>query len=196
MQTEKKNPTILILGYGRSGKDTFASFLAASTGLTFQSSSAAAAEVIFNMLPEGCYADPAECFTDRHNHRQLWFDLITAYNRKDKTRLAKKVLEKSNSYIGMRSFEEVKHCLIQNMFSHVVWVERPGNKPETGSMDFDETMLKDVILSLNQDLPQAEGIHFYKVENSADIDSLEFIAHSYKSVLQLEDVNHLQPKTA
>ena len=41
-----------------------------------------------------------ECFEDRVNHRSEWFDLITNYNKEDRTRLTKEILK-----ISVKDFE-------------------------------------------------------------------------------------------
>lgn len=115
----------LIIGDGRSGKDTLAEMWRDNHGLTFKSSSMAAAEIfIFDLLevPHN-YGSFEECYSDRHNHRQLWHDLICEYNKEDKARLAKDILKNNAAYVGMRSGEEIRECLKQELFDLVIWVE-------------------------------------------------------------------------
>lgn len=121
----KNKPTILILGYKRSGKDTAAEFWKKNFGLTFQSSSRAAAEIfIFDRLRHIYnYDNVDQCFEDRVNHRAEWFDLICEYNKNDKTRLAKEIVQKTGCYVGMRNFDEVEACISEEIFDLIIWID-------------------------------------------------------------------------
>jgi len=83
---------ILILGHKRHGKDTVAQMISNHTGMTFKSSSEAAAEIfLYDALKDKYgYENPQECVEDRVNHRAEWHDLIAAYNTPDKAKLARK----------------------------------------------------------------------------------------------------------
>ena len=123
--TEKlKGKKILVLGHGRHGKDTVAEILRDTYGVSFESSSKAAMEeFLFDSLrPIFNYESYDECYKDRHNHRGLWAALITAYNSKDRTKLAKVILENSDMYVGMRKTEELGACIKENMFDYIFWV--------------------------------------------------------------------------
>ena len=118
---------LLIIGHARHGKDTVAEFINSNFGLTFKSSSQAAADIfIYDTLKDKYnYDSPEQCFEDRVNHRKEWHDLICDYNVSDKARLAKDILEKSDIYVGMRDDEEKDECLVQNLFDLVVGVYNP-----------------------------------------------------------------------
>jgi len=122
---------ILIMGYGRHGKDTVAEMLAQLLGVQFTSSSRAALEEVIYpvMQPAMGYTSLNECFEDRVNHRAEWYDLICNYNSKDPTRLARKVLERSSIYVGMRSATELQACKHANVFDHIVWVDASRRLP-------------------------------------------------------------------
>jgi cytidylate kinase len=124
---------ILILGHGRHGKDTVAELLAQKYDLKFTSSSMAACKAfIFQALSFMNYATFQECFDDRHNHRGLWYELIRAVNCKDRAKLCKHILAKSNMYVGMRCEEEYKSS--KHLFDHIIYVsafERIKDKDET-----------------------------------------------------------------
>ena len=114
---------LLILGHKRSGKDTMAEILRDNFEFTFQSSSQAASDIfIYDVLKDKYgYSTPEECFEDRVNHRSEWYDLICEYNLYDKMRLAKKILETNDGYVGMRAFEECEEA--KNLFDLIVWVD-------------------------------------------------------------------------
>lgn len=118
-------PTILILGEGRHGKDEAAEYWRDNFGLTFQSSSRAAAEIfIFDSLKNIFEYDTVDdCFNDRHNHRKRWFDMIASYNTPDETRLAKEIVAKTGGYVGMRRVEEVTACDEEKIFDLKIWID-------------------------------------------------------------------------
>ena len=126
---------ILVLGYGNCGKDTAAEYWRDNFGMTFMSSSWAAGEIfIFDLLMKKYdYASKEECFADRRNRRDEWYDLICWYNKDDKTRLAREILSKTGAYIGMRDRPEVLECKKQNVFDIIIWIdaeERGGKESE------------------------------------------------------------------
>lgn len=125
---------LLIIGHGRHGKDTVAEMLQEQIGLTFRSSSEAAAEIaVFPTLgPRYGYKTVKECFDDRANHRQEWKDLITAYNTPDKARLCREILETSDCYVGMRCPLEL--AAVRPMFGAVIWVEASARRPSDPTM--------------------------------------------------------------
>tara|TARA_R110000737_G_C14624761_1_gene494606 strand:- start:33676 stop:34170 length:495 start_codon:yes stop_codon:yes gene_type:complete len=129
---------LLIIGHARHGKDTVAEMINENFGLTFKSSSQAAAEIFINeaLKEKYGYESPEECFKDRVNHRAEWHDLICDYNRFDKALLAKGILESSDMYVGMRSDAEIEECLSQGLFDLIVGVYDP-RKPHEPEDSFD-----------------------------------------------------------
>lgn len=123
---------LLILGYGRHGKDTAAEYLRDRYGMRFTSSSQFAADqFIYDVLktPLG-YSSPEECYEDRHNWRVMWHQLIKAYNHKDKTRLAREIIESGQSiYVGMRDDQELAACKEACIFDLIVWVDASDRYP-------------------------------------------------------------------
>ena len=124
--TEKKTlPKLLIIGHARHGKDSFAELLRDNFGLGFVSSSQAASDIfIFDRLKEQYgYTTPEQCFEDRVNHRAEWYDLICDYNKEDRARLAKGILERADCYVGMRDKGEIDECMKQGLFDLIIWVD-------------------------------------------------------------------------
>lgn len=140
---------LLVIGYAQNGKDTVAEYWQEKFGLTFDSSSMTACKVfLFDTLKDKYnYKTPEDCFNDRHNHRQEWFDLIKDYNRLDGARLARAILEKSDCYVGMRSIEEFTAS--RHLFDLIIWVDAEQRKGvEIGSCDIDKSVA-DIIIDNN-----------------------------------------------
>ena len=114
---------ILILGNARHGKDSLAEQLAKHFKMTFKSSSEMAMELfIFNDISEDMgYSTMDECFRDRLNHRQLWYEMICDYNKNDRARLAKDILNEYDCYVGMRDLEEFEAS--KDLFDVIIWVD-------------------------------------------------------------------------
>jgi dephospho-CoA kinase len=135
---------LMILGYARHGKDTAAEILADTYGLTMVSSSHAAGKKV--MLPyfESIgihYKDFEECYADRVNHRQEWFEQIAAYNTPDKARLAREIYAESDIYVGIRSREEFDAVKAAGLFQYSIWVDRSKHvAPESSASN---TITKD-----------------------------------------------------
>jgi len=123
---------ILICGYAQHGKDTVAEYLRDRHGISFESSSYMAMDIfLYHSIRDIFgYSNKDECYNDRVNHRELWHDLIKAYNSKDKARLAKEILAKNDCYVGMRAKEELDECIKQGLFTHYIWVDASDRKPE------------------------------------------------------------------
>lgn len=122
---------ILIIGHARHGKDTFAELLNEYHGTTFLSSSIAASEIfLYDKLKDKYgYSSPEECFKDRVNHRDEWYQEICDYNLYDKARLAKDILNRVDCYVGMRDNLEFQSCKEQGIFDLVIWVDASDRLP-------------------------------------------------------------------
>jgi hypothetical protein len=128
---------LLIIGHGGHGKDTFAEMLNEIYGLSYISSSQAAADIFICEQLKGKYGykTSEECYADRVNHRAEWYDLIVEYNTPDKARLAKEIMKVSDIYVGMRNDHELECCLTDHVFDVVIGVFNP-RVPEEPSDSF------------------------------------------------------------
>jgi len=143
---------VLILGDARHGKDTLAELLEKYYGVKYKSSSQAAADIFIyaKLGHEYGYTTPEECFQDRVNHRVEWHDLISDYNKDDRARLAKGILEHADCYVGMRCHKEVDECRKQGLFDLIVWVDASERLPKEGKDSFDIEMCNaDMIIENN-----------------------------------------------
>ena len=131
-----RKPRLLIIGYGRHGKDTVAQMLADKHDFKFTSSSEfVGRECIWEVWGKIRYPDFETMFADRHNWRETWMRLISMYNTPDKSRTASTMIERGyDMYVGMRRMDEYEAS--RHLFDHVIWVDRSEHlPPETGSMD-------------------------------------------------------------
>ena len=121
---------ILIVGYARHGKDTAAEIISKHTGLTFITSSLfACKKIIFPALgPKYGYTTEEECFEDRVNHREEWYDLICQYNSPNKSRLCEEILAEYDIYVGMRSEHEYRASA--HLFDKIIHVDASKRVPE------------------------------------------------------------------
>lgn len=145
----KNGLKICVIGHARHGKDTAAETLRDNFGLTFQSSSQAAADIfIYDRLKNKYgYKTPEECFEDRVNHRKEWKDLICAYNEEDKTALARVIMENNDIYVGMRSNVELDSCIEAGIFDLVIGIFNPNKDLEPAdSFDIDIWAKSDFII--------------------------------------------------
>lgn len=123
---------LLILGYGRHGKDTLAEIFRDHFRVSFSSSSFSACEiVVFPALREKYgYNDPSECYQDRANHRQEWYQLISDYNKEDPSRLCQEILINNDCYVGMRSKRELDGS--RHLFDLIIFVDASQRHPPEG----------------------------------------------------------------
>lgn len=152
---------VCIIGLGRGGKDTMAETLNGKFGVSFRSSSEAAAEAVcFPALKDKYgYTTWEECFNDRHSHRSEWYNLITEYNMEDPSKLAKEILKDNDIYVGMRNKRELQSCIDHGIFDIVIWVdaeERLGVTEDSSSITVTKDMA-DIIITNNGTLQEFEN---------------------------------------
>lgn len=145
----------LILGHKEHGKTTAADILKEEYHLEFKDSSMEAAKIfIYDLLaPKYGYKTFEECYTDRRNRRKEWYDLITEYNTPNKSRLAEKILEHNDMYVGMRDPHEIQACNNKNLFDLVIGIYDP-RKEEEGKDSFAIDLFKEchVVIYNNSDI--------------------------------------------
>lgn len=118
---------LLIIGYGRHGKDTVGDMFTRDYGLKSVSSSEFAAQKAVFPVVSDMYPDWRACFVDRANHRDLWFHAIAAYNLRPGPMLAEQILQDHDIYTGMRRRDEFERS--RHIFDAVIWVDRSDHLP-------------------------------------------------------------------
>jgi len=150
-------PRLIVMGYGGHGKDQICRILREIFGLTFISSSYAALEhVVYPVLqPLYGYQSLEECYQDRHNHREEWFNLIRQYNTPDGSRLARAIYSQYDIYNGVRNIEEFTTICKAKLFDYSIWVDASRRVPPESSDSCSVTMDDaDIILPNNGPLYQ------------------------------------------
>lgn len=167
---EPARPRIVLLGHARHGKDTVAEMLRDRYGYRFESSSMFCAEKVlmpyFNGLPSHRgYASVEECFEDRVNYRDVWFQQIELYNYPDRSRLAREMFERNDVYVGMRSKRELAACRNAGVVDLVVWVDASDRlPPEDSSSCTVEPWMADLVVDNNGTLEELALNVFQLVE--------------------------------
>lgn len=149
---------ILVAGMARHGKDSLCEIVADKFNIPFVSSSHYMLEnLVYPTLKEKYgYASQEECYNDRVNHRQEWFDMIENYNREDYSRLAKNILAENDIYCGMRCIKQFNAS--KHLFDIVIWVdaeERLGITEDESSMTISKDCA-DIIITNNGTLEEFE----------------------------------------
>lgn len=159
-----KQPCILIVGHGEHGKDTLADAIEQKYGYKFRGSSqVAAAEIIYPMM-SNFYDSPEDAFNNRRENRELWAACIRDYNRHDPAKLSKLVCEGGHGYTGLRDIREVKECVKQGVFTHIIWVVRDDIPENDPTLTFTYDDLKAMIYK--QQLVSLSGPKLRKIINT------------------------------
>jgi dephospho-CoA kinase len=146
---------LLIIGNARHGKDTFAELLQEYYGLTFMSSSKAAADIfLYDLLKDKYgYKNSEECFNDRINHREEWYLEICNYNKENRSRLANDILRITDCYVGMRDKSEFDECKHRELFDLIIWVDASERLPLESNASFNiKKSEADIIIENNTSL--------------------------------------------
>lgn len=121
---------VLIIGHKSHGKDEAGARLARLLECQYLSSSLFMCEraVLPTLAPLYEYTSVEDCYADRDNHREEWFNLIYEYNRLSPTRTADELLKEASIYVGMRNRIEFNANMDKGNFDVVLWVEAGKRK--------------------------------------------------------------------
>jgi len=167
-------PKLLVIGHGRHGKDTVCEILRDHYGYSFESSSKFCSRLfIFDMLEDKYgYADEEQCYADRHNHRQEWYEAICDYNVPDASRLGREIFKEHDIYCGLRNKKEFHAMKNTDVFEYAIWVDRSDHLPPEAKTS----------MSLEQWMAD------YTIDNNGSLEELEF------NISQL--IKHIDPYSA
>lgn len=119
-----RKPKLVVTGFARHGKDTVCQLLKEEHGFTFESSSQAVGfKAVYPTLRlKYKYKTFEDCYNDRVNHRQEWFELIKAYNTPDLAKLGREILQYYDIYCGLRNMGELEAMIVEGIVDCIVWV--------------------------------------------------------------------------
>jgi dephospho-CoA kinase len=146
---------ILLIGHARHGKDTVSEMLQDMLGLTFRSSSDFVNErAVFPVLSQRYgYKTLDECYQDRVNHRQEWYELLREYNGDDPARLGRELFAQYDIYCGLRHREEFEAMKAASLYDVCIWVDASNRLPpesaESMSLDWADA---DIVVDNNGSL--------------------------------------------
>ena len=153
-------PKLLVIGHGRHGKDTVCEFLRDDYGYTFESSSQFCSKLfIFDTLKDKYgYSCEEECYADRHNHREEWYNAICDYNVPDAATLGREMFTSYDIYCGLRNKREFFAMRNTGVFDYAIWVDRSMHLPPESkdSMSLEQWMAD------------------YTIDNNGDLEELKF----------------------
>lgn len=150
---------LLIIGHGRHGKDTVCEILKNKYNLNYESSSKICAKLfVYDQLKDKYnYTDELECFNDRHNHREEWYNAIADYNKEDKSRLGREIFHQYDVYCGVRNKAEFIAMHKNKVFDYAIWVDRCNHIPLESSSSMNiEKWMADYIIDNNGNLTDLE----------------------------------------
>ncbi|MGR5365844.1 hypothetical protein [Photobacterium damselae] len=144
---------IIITGYAEHGKDTACEYLYKKFGITFESSSHTACELFLfdDLKKEHGYKTFDECYEDRRNHRKLWADKISEFNRiNGLDALGKVIFERVDCYNGIRKLAELNALKSSGLVDLVIWLDASERMPPESieSMDIPPNVA-DITISNN-----------------------------------------------
>ena len=118
------NPPILIVGWGRCGKDEAAAFLHQHCGLwATGSTSWAALPLMAKLLNLPLQA----AWDTRHAYRQVWKDACDDFRKNDPLLLINLALANGGVVVtGIRDKVELEAAKAAGIFHRILWIDRPG----------------------------------------------------------------------
>ena len=128
-------PKILVVGPGRSGKDTLGTWLHDNTEHTYAGSTSlylakyVAAEydkqgylMDDNGYKKG-YSGHEVLFNERHGHRREWFRIGNLIRKNSHGMLQEEALRKGNVVAGIRDFKEAAWACYREIYDHIIWID-------------------------------------------------------------------------
>ncbi len=147
-------PKFFLIAHAQHGKGTTSEQLEELYGIKCESSSyIATQEFIYDEIKdEFGYESLAECYEDRVNHRDLYYNKILGYNTPNKARLGSLIFSKVDGYDGIRDDTEFLANKSFIQYDFAIWIDASNRKPlePKSSMKITEDMA-DCLLDNNGD---------------------------------------------
>lgn len=113
-------PKLLIVGYGRHGKDYLAERIEDKTQLRYGGSTSWAA---LPHVAASLNMHPQRAWESRQLHRDYWFDFCNFLRRDDPLFLIREVLCSGDLVVGIRDKEEMHAARESGLFRRIIWVD-------------------------------------------------------------------------
>lgn len=123
---------IMVIGDATHGKDTVSKILCELYDLKFVSSSYFCMGLCVrrDLEAQGIfYNSDEECYADRVNHRDKWYNSIARFNKYNPARLGTALFEKFDLYCGNRNPLEFNAMKERNIFDVSFWVDASKRLP-------------------------------------------------------------------
>lgn len=118
---------LLIVGWGRSGKDAAGEYLGRISTLRYAGSTSWAAK---EDVADALGVHPQVAWETRHENREKWKQICDHLRREDQTRLIRRALGTGEIVTGVRDLEELRAARHEQIFDRIIWVNRPGTRPD------------------------------------------------------------------
>lgn len=123
-------PIFAVLGKGRAGKDTTASYLCRKKGMKYVGSSS---NFLLRFVSDLTGLNPDQAFKERHQHREFWIAAGHAVRANDLSLFARMTLAYGDLAVGLRGREEIHGAVTSNVVEYLLWVDR--NVPDDPTME-------------------------------------------------------------
>ncbi len=139
----KESGNLLIVGWGRHGKDTAAMALHGWGDLVYAGSTSWQA---LPFMAKVLGVPEQIAWDERHNNRVRWWQECNKLRLQDPLFLVKRALQNANIVAGLRDDVEMKAAKASGLFKAILWVERPG-VPEDPTVTFKKEDCTDFLLN-------------------------------------------------
>jgi len=113
-------PKLLIVGYGRAGKDTCAEYISKISPLRYGGSTS---NIICPLIAKELGVSEEEAWNTRHLNRQFWYEWANEYRKDDPAKLIKTALEKADMVVGIRDKLEMEAVKDHKLIDLIIWID-------------------------------------------------------------------------
>ena len=169
MYTERAYDPIMILGHGRSGKDTCGKFFSRVARVRYSGSTSA---VVAPIIALRLRAEVDFAFEHRHLSRDYWFEACNCLRIGHPELIPTMGLANSDMLIGLRNHSELEWSLKNIPFQACLWIQK--DVPADPTMEYDFYQYKAFARKYNH--------NFIEIENTGNYYKL------YKQLLHVAEV--------
>lgn len=144
---------ILLVGYGRCGKDTAGEYLAQVTPLRFAGTTS---RYLAKYVAQKLGRSEEEVYATRHIDRMLWKQIGDEIRADDPSLLIRESLQHGEIGGGVRDIAEVIAAREEGLVDLIIWIENVW-VPVDPTVTFTPREC-DLVVQNNWDLPQKKGI--------------------------------------